>query len=117
MTTSVFMGPLQKLGRALMGAVAVMPVAALLMGIGYWLDPTGWGANNVVAAVLISSGAAILDNLGVIFAIALAFGLAKDSNGAAALSGFIGPNVQFVYDEVARQLGSANVLLEGEKEI
>lgn len=84
------MQSLQKLGRALMGAVAVMPVAAILMGIGYWIDPTGWGANNVLAAVLIKSGGAVLDNLGWLFAIAIAFGLAKDHNGAAALSGFLG---------------------------
>ena len=50
------MESLQKLGKALMGAVTVMPVAALLMGIGYWIDPTGWGANNLLAAVLIKSG-------------------------------------------------------------
>lgn len=84
------MEKLQKLGKALMGAVAVMPVAAILMGIGYWIDPEGWGANSIVAAVLIKAGAAVLDNLGWLFAIALAFGLAKDSNGAAALSGFLG---------------------------
>lgn len=84
------MEKLQKLGKALMGAVAVMPVAAILMGIGYWIDPEGWGANSVVAAVLIKAGSAVLDNLGWLFAIALAFGLAKDTNGAAALSGFIG---------------------------
>ena len=83
------MESLQKLGKALMGAVTVMPVAALLMGIGYWIDPTGWGANNLLAAVLIKSGGAVLDNLGYIFAVAIAFGLAKDSNGAAALSGFL----------------------------
>lgn len=34
------MESLQKLGKALMGAVAVMPVAAILMGIGYWIDRT-----------------------------------------------------------------------------
>lgn len=84
------MQSLQKLGKALMGAVAVMPVAAILMGIGYWLDPDGWGANNIAAAVLIKAGGAVLDHLGWLFAIAIAFGLAKDSNGAAALSGFIG---------------------------
>lgn len=84
------MQSLLKLGKALMGAVAVMPVAAILMGIGYWIDPDGWGANNIVAAVLIKAGGAVLDNLGWLFAIAIAFGLAKDSNGAAALSGFIG---------------------------
>ncbi|MDP9801654.1 PTS system N-acetylglucosamine-specific IIC component [Arcanobacterium wilhelmae] len=81
---------LQKLGKALMGAVAVLPVAAILMGIGYWIDPTGWGANSIVAAVLIKAGAAVLDNLGWVFAVAIAFGLARDHNGAAALSGFIG---------------------------
>lgn len=84
------MNALQRLGKALMGAVAVLPVAAILMGIGYWIDPVGWGADNTVAAIFIQSGLAILDNLGWIFAIALAFGLAKDSNGAAALSGFVG---------------------------
>ncbi|WP_245793826.1 N-acetylglucosamine-specific PTS transporter subunit IIBC [Buchananella hordeovulneris] len=84
------MTSLQRLGKALMGAVAVMPVAAILMGVGYWLDPTGWGANNIAAAILIKAGAAVLDNLGWIFAIAIAFGLAKDSSGAAALSGFLG---------------------------
>lgn len=84
------MGALQSFGKALMGAVAVMPLAAILMGIGYWIDPEGWGANSVVAAVLIKAGGAVLDNLGWLFAIAIAFGLAKDKNGAAALSGFIG---------------------------
>lgn len=84
------MEALQRLGKALMGAVAVLPVAAILMGIGYWIDPDGWGANNIAAAVLIQAGSAVLDHLGWLFAIAIAFGLAKDSNGAAALSGFIG---------------------------
>ena len=64
------MAGLQRFGRALMGAVAVMPVAAILMGIGYWIDPTGWGANNVAAYVLIKAGGAVLDNLGWLFAIA-----------------------------------------------
>ncbi|QMV84169.1 PTS transporter subunit EIIC [Corynebacterium hindlerae] len=84
------MQSLQRLGKALMGAVAVMPVAALLMGIGYWIDPKGWGSDNVLAAVFIQSGSAVLHNLGWIFAIAIAFGLAKDSNGASALSAFVG---------------------------
>ncbi|GAB2510089.1 PTS system glucose-specific EIICBA component [Corynebacterium atrinae] len=87
---NAIMTSLQRLGRALMGAVAVMPVAAILMGIGYWIDPVGWGEDNIAAAVLIKSGSAVLDNLGWIFAIAIAYGLAKDSNGAAALSGFLG---------------------------
>lgn len=80
----------QRLGTALMQAVAVMPVAAILMGIGYWIDPTGWGSENFLAAVLIGAGNVILGNLGVIFAIAVAFGLSKDKNGATALSAWIG---------------------------
>ena len=31
-------GYLQKIGKALMVPVAVLPAAAVLMGIGYWID-------------------------------------------------------------------------------
>ena len=82
------MGPLQRLGKALMGAVAVLPVAAILSGVGYWISSAA-GSENLAAQLLISSGDAVLANLGWIFAIAISFGLAKDSNGAAALSGFL----------------------------
>lgn len=82
------MGPMQRLGKALMGAVAVLPVAAILSGVGYWISSAA-GPDNLAAQLLISSGDAVLSNLGWIFAIAIAFGLAKDSNGAAALSGFL----------------------------
>ena len=44
---------LQKIGKSLMLPVAGLPVAGILMGIGYWIDPTGWGANSVVAAFLL----------------------------------------------------------------
>lgn len=81
---------LQKLGRALMQAVAVLPVAALLMGIGYALDSQGWGAGSPVANVFLGAGLAVLDNIGIIFAIAVAYGLSKDKDGAAALSGYVG---------------------------
>ncbi|AKK10449.1 N-acetylglucosamine-specific PTS transporter subunit IIBC [Corynebacterium uterequi] len=83
------MGALQRLGKALMGAVAVMPVAAILMGVGYYIQSVG-GDGNIASLVLLKSGEVILGNLGLIFAVAIAFGLAKDSNGAAALSGLIG---------------------------
>ena len=39
----------QRLGKSLMLPVAALPVAGILMGIGYWIDPSGWGANNVIA--------------------------------------------------------------------
>ncbi|MGY5449642.1 N-acetylglucosamine-specific PTS transporter subunit IIBC [Agarivorans sp. MS3-6] len=81
---------LQKIGRALMVPVAVLPAAAILMGIGYWIDPNGWGGNSALAAFLIKSGAAIIDNMSVLFAIGIAYGMSRDKDGAAALAGFIG---------------------------
>lgn len=81
---------LQKIGRALMVPVAALPAAALLMGIGYWIDPDGWGANSQLAALLIKSGAAIIDNMSILFAVGVAFGMSKEKDGAAALSGLVG---------------------------
>ncbi len=83
------LGYMQKVGKALMVPVATLPAAAILMGVGYWLDPTGWGADSTLAAFLIKSGGAIIDNMAVLFAVGVAFGLSKDKNGSAALSGFI----------------------------
>lgn len=79
---------LQKIGKALMVPVAVLPAAAILMGIGYWIDPTGNG--NHVAAFLSTSGNALIGNMGMLFAIGLAFGLSKDKHGSAALTGLVG---------------------------
>lgn len=70
--------------------VATLPAAAILMGIGYWIDPVGWGGDNALAALLIKSGAAIIDNMSVLFAIGVAYGMSKDKDGAAALTGFVG---------------------------
>src|SRR5699024_3764865 len=84
------MEPLQRLGKALMGAVAVMPLAALMMGVGYWITAVGGDNSVIFGDLLLKTGAAVLDNLGVIFAIAIAYGLSKDNSGAAALAGFVG---------------------------
>ena len=81
---------LRKIGRSLMVPIAVLPAAAILMGIGYWLDPTGWGADNIFAALLINSGGALIDNMGILFAVGIAYGMSKDKNGAAALTGLVG---------------------------
>lgn len=72
---------LQKIGRALMVPVAALPAAALLMGIGYWIDPDGWGTNSQLAALLIKSGAAIIDNMSILFAVGVAFGMSKEKDG------------------------------------
>ncbi|MDR0639583.1 MAG: N-acetylglucosamine-specific PTS transporter subunit IIBC [Spirochaetaceae bacterium] len=80
---------LQKLGKSLMLPVACLPVAAILMGIGYWIDPTGWGANNVIAAFLLKAGGAIIDNMAILFAIGVGVGMSKDGEGTAALAALI----------------------------
>ena len=80
---------MQRMGRSLMLPVATLPVAALFMGIGYWIDPSGWGGNNVAASFLIKAGGTILDNLGLLFAVGLAFGMSRDKDGSAALAGVV----------------------------
>jgi len=84
------LGYLQKVGRALMVPVATLPAAAILMGVGYWIDPVSWGGDNALAALFIKSGSAIIDHMSVLFAIGVAYGMSKDKDGAAALTGFVG---------------------------
>jgi PTS system N-acetylglucosamine-specific IIC component len=79
----------QRLGRSLMLPVAVLPAAAILMGIGYWIDPTGWGSGSPVAAFLIKAGGSIIDNIPILFAVGVALGMAKEKDGSAALSGLV----------------------------
>lgn len=70
--------------------VATLPAAAILMGVGYWIDPNGWGSESALAALLIKSGAAIIEHMGALFAVGIAYGMSKDKDGAAALTGFVG---------------------------
>lgn len=80
---------LQRLGKSLMLPVAVLPAAAILMGIGYWIDPVGWGAESPVAAFLIKAGSSIIDNIPILFAVGVALGMSKERDGSAALSGLV----------------------------
>lgn len=80
---------LQKLGKSLMLPVACLPAAGILMGIGYWIDPTGWGANSAIAAFLIKAGGAIIDNMAVLFAIGVGVGMSDDHEGTSALAAIV----------------------------
>ncbi len=80
----------QRIGRSLRLPVAVLPAAAILMGIGYWIDPSGWGADSPIAAFLINAGSSIIDNMSILFAVGVALGMAKEKDGSAALSGLVG---------------------------
>lgn len=69
--------------------VAVLPVCSILMGIGYWIDPTGWGANSAVAAFLIKAGGSIIDNMGILFAIGVGVGMSEDNDGTGGLAALV----------------------------
>ncbi len=71
----------QNLGRALMLPIAVLPMAALLLRLG---QPDLLNLSFVSAA-----GNAMFAHLGLLFAIGVATGFARDSNGAAALAGVV----------------------------
>jgi PTS system N-acetylglucosamine-specific IIC component len=72
---------LQPLGRALMLPIAVLPIAGLLLRMGQ--------PDLLDIAFISAAGAAIFDNLGILFAIGVAVGFARDGNGAAALAGVV----------------------------
>lgn len=72
---------LQPLGRALMLPIAVLPVAALLLRLG--------DADLLNMPFVGAAGAAIFSHLGLLFAIGVATGFARDGNGAAALAGVV----------------------------
>ena len=78
---------LQKIGKALMTPIAVLPVAALLLRLGFGDIPLIDGS---LAQIMKHAGEAVFANLDLLFGIGIAYGLAKNSDGAAALSGAIG---------------------------
>ena len=87
---------LQKLGKAMMLPVAALPICGILMGLGYALAPAAMGAAGategfayVLGVFLIKAGAALIDNMAILFAIGVGVGLAKDKDGTAGLAGMI----------------------------
>ncbi len=70
------------MGRALMLPIAVLPVAALLLRLG---QPDLLDVPAIAAA-----GDAIFSNLGLLFAIGVAVGLARENHGAAGLAAVVG---------------------------
>ncbi|MEG0818984.1 MAG: N-acetylglucosamine-specific PTS transporter subunit IIBC, partial [Brevundimonas sp.] len=72
---------LQPLGRALMLPIAVLPVAGLLLRLGQ--------PDLLDIAFISAAGQAVFANLGLLFAVGVAVGLARDNNGAAGLAGVV----------------------------
>ena len=87
---------LQKLGKAMMLPVAALPICGILMGLGYAFAPAVMGAAGategfayVLGFFLIKAGAALIDNMAILFAIGVGVGLAKDNDGTAGLAGMV----------------------------
>lgn len=78
-----------RLGKAVMLPVACLPVAGLLMGVGFWLDPVGQGENLLLAHVMILAGSVLIDNMSLLFTLGVAVGLADEQDGTATLAGVI----------------------------
>jgi N-acetylglucosamine PTS system EIICBA or EIICB component len=73
---------LQPIGRALMLPIAVLPAAALLLRLGQ--------PDLLNIAAVAAAGNAIFSNLGLLFAIGVAVGLARENHGAAGLASVVG---------------------------
>ena len=73
---------LQKIGGALMLPIAVLPIAGLLLRLGQ--------PDLLNFPSMASAGGAIFDNLGILFAIGVAVGLARENHGAAGLASVVG---------------------------
>ena len=82
----------QALGRSLMLPIAVLPVAGLLLRLGQGdiAGPIASALPFLQLACLATAANAIFDNLGLLFAVGVAVGFARESHGAAALAALIG---------------------------
>ena len=83
---------LQKLGKALMLPVAVLPICGILMGIGYWLCPATMqggdihGAANLIGLFLVKAGGALIDNMAILFAIGVGVGMSEKNDGTGGIA-------------------------------
>ena len=79
----------QKLGKSLMLPVAVLPIAAILCGVGYWISTASGNDNNLIANFLTLAGGALLDAIPLLFAVGVSIGMAKKTDGTSALAGLV----------------------------
>lgn len=87
---------MQRVGRSLMLPIAALPAAGILLRLGQadMLGKDGLSSHiswmQPVADVMAAAGNALFGNLAIIFAIGVAIGYARKSEGATALAGLVG---------------------------
>ncbi|MFD7079112.1 PTS transporter subunit EIIC [Streptomyces sp. NPDC002181] len=87
------MAVMQRIGRSLMLPVAVLPAAALLVRLGdkdMLGDPSLPAFLTKIAGYMSAGGGAILANMALLFAVGIAIGFAKKSDGSTALAAVTG---------------------------
>ena len=83
---------LQKLGKALMLPVAVLPICGILMGLGYILCPATMqggdisGFANLLGLFLVKAGGALIDNMAILFVVGVGVGLADGNDGTGGVA-------------------------------
>jgi glucose-specific phosphotransferase system IIBC component len=92
-------GQLQRVGKALMVPVAILPAAGLLLGLGAGaqnmykdfndVDDVPAGMFKLITDTMVGAGDIVFGNLALLFAIGVAIGLTADA-GVAALAGTVG---------------------------
>ena len=92
----------QKIGKALMTPIAVLPIAAILLRLGFGDIPFITGD---IANIMKVAGEAVFSNLDMLFAVGIAYGLAQNNDGAAGLAGAVGLLIsKAVYLEIDKDL-------------
>ncbi|WP_242889439.1 PTS transporter subunit EIIC [Actinomadura litoris] len=108
---SATFGVLQRIGRSLMLPIAVLPAAGILLRLGQddllGVDGLGW---DRIAEVFAAAGGALLDNLPLLFAVGVAIGFAKKSDGSTALAAVA---AYLVFDRVSKVMFSHSGELKG----
>jgi PTS system N-acetylglucosamine-specific IIC component len=107
------LGTLSRIGRSLMLPIAVLPAAALLVRLGQddmlgkdgldWTDVAGVN----IAAILAKAGGVLFDNLPLLFAVGIAIGFARRSDGSTALAAVVG---WLVFNTVFNEMVADNVV-------
>jgi N-acetylglucosamine PTS system EIICBA or EIICB component len=107
------LGTLSRIGRSLMLPIAVLPAAALLVRFGQddmlgkdgldWTDVAGVN----IAAILAKAGGVLFDNLPLLFAVGIAIGFARRSDGSTALAAVVG---WLVFNTVFNEMVADNVV-------
>ena len=83
---------LQKLGKALMLPVAVLPICGILMGIGYYLCPATMqggdieGVRNLIGLFLVKAGGALIENMAILFVIGVGVGMSEKNDGTGGIA-------------------------------